>query len=96
MSRERQIKELATEITVEVMRNKSMLEIAETLYNKGYRKASEAVEEATEEKGCSNCGHLDKIDGACRDCLTSYNPITKTANTPSHWIPMESEVSNND
>ncbi len=43
MSREKQIEEMADEIMTVVMRNRNMLGVAETLYNKGYRKQSEWI-----------------------------------------------------
>lgn len=45
MSIEKQIEEMANEIMTVVMRNRNMLGVAETLYNKGYRKQSEVIEE---------------------------------------------------
>lgn len=45
MSRDKQIEEMANEIMKVVMRNRNMRQVAETLYNAGYRKASDIFEE---------------------------------------------------
>ena len=45
MSRDKQIEEMANEIMKVVMRNRNMRQVAETLYNEGYRKASDVARE---------------------------------------------------
>ena len=49
MSRDKQIEEMANEIMKVVMQNRNMRQVAETLYNAGYRKASDDARKIFEE-----------------------------------------------
>ena len=39
-------------------------------------------------KNCKNCKHFGNKDGACEECITSYDRRTNTTSTPSHWEPI--------
>ena len=85
MSKEKQIEEMANEIMKVVMRNRNMRQVAETLYNAGYRKQKEG-EWVGEADGyadgelvydvwyCSECNHCidDGTDDA--DLLPNFCP----------------------
>lgn len=58
-----------------------MEEKLERLENRLENRREEAI------KCCSNCGNRNSVH--CENCVTSYDKVTKTTSTPSHWNPME-------
>lgn len=49
----------------------------------------EPFEEAKGQKNCNNCGRRKSVH--CENCIASYDSVTNTHSTPSHWKPIESE-----
>lgn len=44
-----------------------------------------AAKKEEQVKNCANCNHKGAKDGACKECISSYDTRTNTTSTPSHW-----------
>ena len=71
MRKDKLIEEMANEIMKVVMRNRNMRQVAETLYNAGYRKASDVAMEI-----CAKFENLIRL----------YNSEYKGATFTDSWI----------